>query len=130
MLLSENAPNVGGENECKFSICNTLEYNDKQKSLRCKNLFRKEEHFILDVKADTNSSAQEWIAAINGHIEYFYKSKFDELQVDDILAEEWLEKKNSWAKNKLGKNYIYIYIYIQCCSVKTPQTAIFKKNSI
>jgi len=108
-----------GEEECRFNIYNTLEYNNTQKVSRRKHLFKKEEHFILEMKADKVGDAQEWIKAINGHIEFFYKSKFDDLQSDDILSEGWLEKKNTLTKkwhnrwfvllsNKLGKD-------IACC---------------
>jgi hypothetical protein len=112
---------AGAGDDCSFSIYNTLEYNNKQKVPRRKNIFRKEEHFILEMKADTTSCAQEWIAAVNGHIEYFYKSKFDNLLVDDIFSEGWLYKKSSWTKiwhkrwfvlktNKLGKHFSPIHI--------------------
>ena len=111
---AKEAPTEGDTDTCRFHIYNILEYKKEQKVPRRTNIFRKQEHFLLEIKAVTQDCAQEWISAINGHIEYFYKSKFDGLQQEDILSEGWLEKKNvlskKWHKrwfvlktNKIGK---------------------------
>ena len=84
--------------EVKFCVYNILEYDGAKRVSRRKSLFSKEEPIMLAMKADSRSSAEGWVEAINEHIDYFYKSKFDKLEVDDILSEGWLEKKSSLTK--------------------------------
>jgi hypothetical protein len=101
------------ESGVRFNVYNTLEHSSEAPSSRRKQLFRKEEHVMLEVKAESGDSAQEWIEAINGHIEFFYKSQIDDLPQEEALSEGWLEKKNmitkKWQKrwfvlkaNKIG----------------------------
>jgi hypothetical protein len=114
-LVDDNGGKVSRSSESgvRFNVYNTLEHSSEAPSSRRKQLFRKEEHVMLEVKAESGDSAQEWIEAINGHIEFFYKSQIDDLPQEEALSEGWLEKKNmitkKWQKrwfvlkaNKIG----------------------------